>query len=580
MPAGRGQIQFNVPLGMLVIRSDPEWRASYGGHLICITMTRTENIRYITIGDFHVAPLAELSPDGIKAAAKQLIKDREGIKRTTSQNLIADALGFKGKFAGFKKAYEEEFLPFMKKHGLKKRENLLSPRHPGPAFINITPKTAADRLFKGDWDHTTKILSGHNLPWGVVSDFYRGQRPPFNSIRPFTHEDHIVSTIQESGLKCDRSSQTNQIYILGESHSTLSGHMFHQEEVTAGDIVHLYQPASSTEESFTTECNVIKKALREFQQWTALLPYAWLKIIRFNDKLIFLKAPDGSYDYLILNAKDHPFEHNIHAPFLRNGDIPKSNDTYHFRRWLYFEYKGWFEKDEHLAEINYYAEGGTGKDYPGLEEVLKAWFIKEGIYEQPNKTAASIDGFHPLDVDGKKLYVSDLITIEQLRHFLNSGNPDYTEYRNSIPNNADLHAANQGSLDLPAATTWYDANAYATWLCKTQKIPVRLLEESEHESIYRSICKPLEFDNWESDWKSPDFTIKYKWQQHQNGLTIARDKRFGEWLNKHGCAVNTAYLGSLTHPSLGAYRDPFCPSSTGEYKGMRVGFRLCYEADN
>ena len=90
-----------------------------------------------------MAPLTELSPEGIKSVAKELMKDRAEIKLTTRQNLIVEALGFEGKFADFKKAYDNELNPFMEQHGLKRRTDALTPHFHWATVLHLTPELLA-----------------------------------------------------------------------------------------------------------------------------------------------------------------------------------------------------------------------------------------------------------------------------------------------------------------------------------------------------------------------------------------------------------------------------------------------------
>jgi hypothetical protein len=66
------------------------------------------------------------------------------------------------------------------------------------------------------------------------------------------------------------------------------------------------------------------------------------------------------------------------------------------------------------------------------------------------------------------------------------------------------------------------------------------------------------------------------WHSAPCGLRFLVSARFGEWLNEEGAAVNSAHGTSLCYGLFSPYRGKFSAKSTGKYKGMKVGFRLCY----
>jgi len=188
-------------------------------------------------------------------------------------------------------------------------------------------------------------------------------------------------------------------------------------------------------------------------------------------------------------------------------------------------------------------------------------------------------------------------------------NPEYAAYRGALPS-VDCWESVNLEVDsfLPAAVTWYDANAYAAWVSKHHKLPVRLLSEEEYLAIarpvmpaagitseqfyqggYPRLCRfflpdgtPLE-DHQSSATKVDfqDLLFGYipeaiQWTQADSGLTFLVSADYGEWLYQEGAAVNTSTLSSLCDPEISSYRYRFAARSTGKYKSKKVGFRLCY----
>ncbi|WP_253820104.1 hypothetical protein [Vibrio campbellii] len=81
---------------------------------------------YIPLEKFHIVPLTGLSPIELKKSAKKKsMDDREKIKLNTKLNALAKRLGVTGGFANYQKEYVDNLCPFMVKHNLRKRKDLL-----------------------------------------------------------------------------------------------------------------------------------------------------------------------------------------------------------------------------------------------------------------------------------------------------------------------------------------------------------------------------------------------------------------------------------------------------------------------
>lgn len=310
------------------------------------------------------------------------------------------------------------------------------------------------------------------------------------------------------------------------------------------------------------------------QRWATYVPYGWVDVLRYNkSNIIFLKGHMGDYDFLIEGSKDTPFKHKVYDGYLHAPHSPRQHGKFQFQKWLYFDYYGWEEFDRHLAEKYYYESGGRVPDYPGKDEVFKDWLISKGKFKQPSERAKLQLGFSLQRLTCGDLCISPLISVGEFRNFVQSGETYYADYRKSLPGEKDMSSLLHESRELPAAVSWFDAMAYASWFSDTHGLPVRLMEEEEYNEFYKDTISPKPFDGWDSCRDSEELELV----EGKQGADLVRNPRFGEWLNKAGSAVNTAFLGSLCYPDLySAYRAPTAPESTGQYKGMKVGFRLCY----
>lgn len=92
-------------------------------------------------------------------------------------------------------------------------------------------------------------------------------------------------------------------------------------------------------------------------------------------------------------------------------------------------------------------------------------------------------------------------------------------------------------------------------------------------------------------------------ERSKSGLEVVRSVWFGEWLQLEGAAINglfgeSQYLATTfleareskdfgdsaqslatLHEPVSAERARFASSNTGKYKGMKIGFRLVYDAE-
>ena len=171
-----------------------------------------------------------------------------------------------------------------------------------------------------------------------------------------------------------------------------------------------------------------------------------------------LKGSNSFYDVLWRNLREDPPPDKADAgspPMLQPLDMPSAllADA-DFTSWYYYMQSLWDEKLRHESEGHYYANGGrTGAAYPGSDAVLHKYLRDRGIFPdrpfQAWRTDAP-DGFTPVErADGRKLLVSNLVTIRQMKAmFIESG---YGARRSGDlwePGNSD------DPEHLPAAATW------------------------------------------------------------------------------------------------------------------------------
>lgn len=576
--------------------------------------------RYFPTKNFHIIPITDLNPDSIKRSAKRAKLDREKTFGLASrQNAIAKHFGFNKGFAGYQKEYESQLLPFMEEQGLRKRTDLIRPRFRLP-IIRLTPKQVSDRLFLSTSPTPTRIFTGYDVDWDSLNQKFFSLNNPWTNLNEqpgvvtveeictvIKHVDTLFPSLSTNDL-LDAALEDQRHYIDSYWNNLLGDQLleFDQQQKSENQIPTIYFSVISEEEvqRYLEHC---LNALRIFQWWRQSQKLGWVEVLPYNEKLIFLKGKNGEYDFVFPNLKDTTFNHNLYEPYLKNDDICISMDSYHYPRWKYFEYTGWEDFDCHEAEKHHYQQGGTSRNHPGFGEHLRLYLIDKNIYQPPTKAEAEVKGFTLCRLDDKVLCVSELITVDQLHHFMAS-HPDYEEYSRTLRKN-DSWQSNNSWIDgkLPASANWYDAVAYAAWVSKTQHLPVRLLSEQEYlqlaaprqpmsfEEFCRSdasylnapqLCQFFLNDTTPTDKPFAELdqacTLRYipealQWRTGQHEVRFLTSTYFGEWLSIPSSAINTKTLGGFHAPGISASRGLFSATSTGRYKKMKVGFRLCFQ---
>ncbi|MBW3532988.1 hypothetical protein [Shewanella sp. NKUCC06_TVS] len=582
---------------------------------------------YLALQKFHIVPLNNLDPTSIKIAAKNTICDREDIKHNSKLNAIASRLGVSGGFANYEDFFNNKFVNFLNINGLKKRKNLLKHQFQGEyrLFQELTHQQVSERLFYSGRKIPTKIFTGHNFDFSSVFGLHAmdigvilNQLTEFefvkNSINLYSPYDlldsieHIeINAFKEITFEIYKQKITClfiDIVILFFYRASFSSSFFHlisdvitDDENT--DVVLLtYTPGNLSEEEKSKISNNMKNEVRLvqlFKKRLAISDTGWVNVKKLNDNLTIIYDCYGNYDYLIKNQRDKLFDHQVFGENLKRSQIPSFIEEYRFQRWHYFEYQGWRDLDNHLAEEFFYNKGKSIGDYPGQDVILQQLLISKGIY-RPLKRAYSneLNGFHKVKIDGKKLMVSDLITIEDFMYFA-AENGDYMSYRNG---DNLLSVNSDDNRNLPSSVNFYDALSYINWKERLEKIPFRLLTLSEYKqlagpksnsyrnSVFESDLIFYKLDGTQYDTHPPymsenDFQglrLKFGYEPNiytNNNLSFIDSDSFCEWLLE-GCQIR-----SKSHLSF--YFDKFIErscgpkSSTGKYKGLKTGFRICYE---
>ena len=426
-------------------------------------------VSYLPFKKLHYAEITDLDPDSLKESAdfaRREGRDVEKIGQVTALNFIAKSLGIKGGWASYKKEYNDSIVPFMVEHRLLKRQDIL--KHVwDDKFYHFNSEQISGRLFDSGRPLPEKIFIGDSLNywdllelakkhpdmhveneiWGEVSEIDPNEPP-------------ALLEIHMNGGKC---SFHHTLY-----HANFLGDQF-CEPSSEQPIACLYR----LDGELSTALEQAGKILSTLIRCTTA---GWAEVIPYNNQLVFLRLADGRYDFFYKNMRNRKFAKNPYLPYLRDKDISKKNRSDDFSLWTYFEYDGWKEQDEHNANelcLGTVSEPSNRIDSTG-EEFLKEYLTKEGRYRPETHHASTRTGYqYRKDVKGGVCF-TDLITVGQFEKFLER-NDDYARHRQSLKDVGHFAGSEYESADLPAAVTWYDALAYASWRRKVEKLPLKLL---------------------------------------------------------------------------------------------------------
>lgn len=580
--------------------------------------------KYLPLKRGHIIPIVSLSPEDFKKSSNLTIKDREDVSHNTLLNAMASAVGCIGGYSNYVDFYSQKILPFLQRNNLKRPVNIFK----NASMYGVdSAQGLSERIFYSDLPIPEKIYidrknesidfhapSGHQ--WfarldtnesalhKVLCKFYKYQTLEYlKEINSFTAESQIV---KESSLSLQEVRE-----------KVLSLNVWYLFNIGLLDDT-LCLPNISMAEPKIYNCSndseklKVAEIYKMYSKFISERKNQWYSILPFNDKLCFIVGQNGEYDFLFKNQRDNSFKHIDDYTGLAIKDLPNSmKGNYLFDRWFYFEYEGVRAYDKHMAEHHFYENGGTGQGW--TEKIYSQYYIDKKVYI-PNKIskANSLPFLHEVVVDGRKLMISDLITIDDINSFLDR-KPEYLSNRD--PSLDSLLASNMDSdLSLPASCNWVDVLSYIKDLEERFQINFRLLTLNEFKEIRKRGSEEKMYSHWESKYHSdPEYQAWYEcyrpiykldgqlfkksqyidpsifqenveiyfngieFDKTSDQLTFVTSPFFAEWLMGETC-IRTADLSSFGYGNTDLIpRDKVPSQSNGKYKDLKIGFRLCYE---
>lgn len=565
-----------------------------------------------------------LDQNAIKASADALREqmERRGHTPSTDPTLklsslhhgLAQALGVKT-FDAWRQG-EEALRAFLSANGMTTPQNLISVS--GQPY-RLTARQISDRIFNSGLPMPKRIFTGVGSPLLMARDV--GRFDLYQLTGDLVATDEAALEWSEARAEEVVLSTADGIELTGRN---LLLHAFRFEYIypalnLLGDnlVVPALRPPEFRLYNLTRqELEMEKRVFSIFREEIEKTEAGWVDVLSYpgNANIVFLKGQNGEFDWVIRDQREEAFTGNPFYPILRSDDLPVAMRRSELTALIYFKSGEWYERLEHDAETRHYEEGGSIGTWPGYSKLI----LRELIASRPNFAPPRhpkgfvADSFIPHRLNDYCLMVSPLVTIEDFWRFYK--NSDWHEERlarsaaTKSQLEPDLAAVNlHDEAHLPASLTWYDAVAFCRYYEKRTGLPVRLLEVEEWKKISPPPAQDIKNDGWgDLTWvvvgkhgltrgeteqfrKYPDvwsdggylrFGKELTWSQNAQGLPFLSVVDFGEWLADftHGYApVGNAATGRAL--MTGPIDRDRCPAHlTMRYKGLKVGFRLCYVA--
>lgn len=564
-------------------------------------------IAYLLLRDGHAVPIKGLSPTDLKLPRGAVIV-REGfeeLRRTSELNAIVDCLGFRGDWGDYQRTHWPQLQAFMERHGLVTYRNLFESGILALiGAMHRQRRALADRLFLGPEPRPTRVFTGMGIDWESWEDkyFYTVQA------RGMVEEDcaYVPEDLEETRRWFyARRFQADLVNFVGD-------HLLDIGE--DGEVVlMMYAESTMSAEEREIRERLSRKVAEVFRWYIQNCGQGWVDVLPYNDRLIFLKGPDGQYDFVWRDLRETPppihYGPDQNPRLLHPLDVPSvHSDQLHFDAWNYYRRDAWAQKEAHEAETHYYAKGNSALGYPGAMVVLRGYLQDTGAMQEiPRIFSGDVvpAGFRQVtQPDGQRLLVSELISIEQMQEMMRESG--YVERRverrkarnlgdDSVWFDSDFNKLwEPGNSDdepeLPSAVTWYDAQAYCAWMEKSLGCQVRLPTADEYQVWFpesdgkRALLQhPVSKapggvervwssgDNEKNLYGDPErlrFVPDLQWVSSAEGLRAVHAYNVFEWV------LNNKQL------VLSPYSNTSCaPHTWGAHKTMKVCFRVVLELE-
>jgi len=465
---------------------------------------------FILLRDGHAVPLTGLSPDEIKAGVKHRVPnpDAEPTKHRQTLNAVVDRLGFAGDFGDYKHRGWPAFRAFLEAHGGTHRPRFAAGEEPGfrPAALpdgcthrtglfpaehggcidlgftspfGPTRRQLADRIFESDLPMPARVFLGHGIDWGAW-DTGHGHAPTEPAILTVGGDPDTARSRAETLFRLRLKLLAHWGFL---DDSLVWGTV---DNVTA-KVYGPNTPRVLADRERTR--GQVTQAVRAFRAVFDASPTGWVDVLPYNDRLVVLRGHDGAWDMLwrSYRAEEPPKPSDLSRwTKLSIEDLPASlMSESDIARAVHFRQEVWEEHEAHAAEQAFYDRGGTAEErrMTSEAEVRVAWLRELGSLPKSERVQWEGElprGFREVQVEGRRLAVSGLVTVGEYRRM--SVETGYLERRQD--DNEPWERANEDVPDAePVGGSWSDAQAFCVWKERRLGVAVRLLRKRELRSL-------------------------------------------------------------------------------------------------
>lgn len=594
---------------------------------------------YLKLGGLHkehlksaVAHLRKRELESAKTKAQE-----RALKSTSLQNSLARALGAQS-YDHWLEHEQPKIIRFLAQHGLGQPADLIKWAY-APGFAGkLTARQISDRIFNSGLPLPRRIFTGVGSHLFAPSGYGRldinevaGEKLWTDEARYVFCREHADKVLlraevmkgENSPAYIDLTGRTLMLNAVSEyvgcMYNMLGGNLLDR---SSDNLV--MRSYNTTEDDRAFELQIFDFFREEIERSED----GWVEVLEMpgNQNIVFLKGPKGTFDWVVRDQRDKALSSNPLHPFFDKDEIPQAMDTSQIAAHLYFTRGNWQEKLEHDAENRHYEEGGTTGNWPGYKELIERELVASLRAAPPRRVSGrASDRFVSHRLDGYRLMVSPLITIDQFRSFLEETGWGRTRlekaHKAQCEIERDLMSVNhEDSGDLPVSVTWLDAVAYCHDYQKRHELPVRMLEPEEwkqiapppsialkevnlvrsisvgknekwppHDPIYEQLGWAVVGGDGKLGKNSShcyipngvlSFGTKLHWSSNGEGLPFLSSPGFLEWLSGYqgGAApfANVARGNVSIGASLFGSMEP--AHLAMRHDGAKVGFRLCYVA--
>lgn len=471
------------------------------------------------------APIYGLSPEDIRASRKA-----GGLRYPRGLDLIVEALGFEGGFGRYQREHWPQVEAFMRMHHLANWENIfpessfyfnfyLDP-HQGP-----TRRQLADRLFLGPPPMPKRVFVGSGVDW-----------KRFDFLRSKWRRIHLAERLSYDlppDLKADPTlvAELRDLSPLFEHDGALLGQWgFLDDKLLSGPVKAIVDKLP------WMGVPNLSVALKAFRGLVDGFQRGWVDVLPINDALAFLKSGGGAWDLVWRELREGP----VGGQLIQGRDLPQRfHHAAECGRRLYLRTNVWDEEEALAAEVHYYEQGGSFGARENLQdvEVRGRYLIARGVWTAPMRPSLATppNGFKEVEVDDKRLLISELISLDTYKRMLSE-----TGYLKRRPaSDQPWERANPASSGLlPAGASWHDAVAWCAWKESVLGAQVRLPTKAELLAI-----RPIQVERppkggrrdeqwgWTQDPPEPTWPLAVVWSEPWTEVIDGRKQR--RWIEDY-----------------------------------------------